>query len=214
MALSKLLAFDSLFEASELNVGLLVLLVLILAAVHFLSSMDRRRKLYGPVPCYRCWNAQCYGCWSLVIIAFWTVIITVTGSFCMNHDGSVHQDWQMLLLRSTWIEKRSPFTVRWLIHGLCLETGAESRTEDLETAVQVSFLLLPLPCVSSLPLLLNKALVEGQLTEKAMARKETKRDVLFCNKKKHCWKTFPCLIYWEINQKLIQSWTSIRHSVL
>lgn len=62
MALSKLLAFDSLFEASELNVGLLVLLVLILAAVHFLSSMDRRRKLYGPVPCYRCWNAQCYGC--------------------------------------------------------------------------------------------------------------------------------------------------------
>ncbi|KAK4752073.1 hypothetical protein SAY87_020871 [Trapa incisa] len=64
MALSKLLAMDSLFDVSELNVGLLVLPVVILAAVHFISAMDTRRRLCGSgrVPCYRCWNAQCYGC--------------------------------------------------------------------------------------------------------------------------------------------------------
>ncbi|KAK4747758.1 hypothetical protein SAY87_014344 [Trapa incisa] len=61
--LSNLLEVDSLFEPPELDInwGLLALPIIILAAVHLLSSRDRSPKCYGPpVPCCRCWNSQCY----------------------------------------------------------------------------------------------------------------------------------------------------------
>ncbi|PKI78722.1 hypothetical protein CRG98_000947 [Punica granatum] len=62
IALSKLLAFDSLFEAPEINInwGLLAVPIVILAIVHYLSSLDKPRKFYGPVPCGRCWKPFCY----------------------------------------------------------------------------------------------------------------------------------------------------------
>lgn len=60
IALSKLLTF----EAPEISINwwLLAVPIIILAVVHYLWSMDRRRKFCGPVPCGRCWSTRCYCC--------------------------------------------------------------------------------------------------------------------------------------------------------
>ncbi|KAI3422937.1 uncharacterized protein J3R85_011562 [Psidium guajava] len=63
IALSKLLSFDSLFEAPEIRINwpLLLVPVAILALVQWISGMEKRRKFYPPAPCCRCWKThQCY----------------------------------------------------------------------------------------------------------------------------------------------------------